>query len=409
MNRQKSIYYILYPKERIPALVFKEEDEAFFGGRVNGPLQKGVNRRYFYKVRYNGENKDHPVDWSDFELRAGARSWRKLKPGDRVLAETISTPIVLQNTSCSSNMIDEQRSAFVQGIVKRLPIPADGIRRYKVVMGSGKKIRTLHLSRKQIKPLGGNIEAEKTDNRPAPIRPDIQPVKIPTKDKNTQTPESEPVSGVVLARWRDDGWFYFGKVVSSKEDEYSIKDGFGLNEMIHKSDVLTETNQKFQVVQISDQKYADYVHHIKQKEKEMLQANVIVLDEKCGHFENGTVSDYIDNQMFTVTLTARNEARHLEQQANHMFLRGTILSTDVDLKSLKYVIGRVNDVFLSGEICKSTNTNGKKMPDETITVLFCNHEKTSVRLDDVYPINKYYFDLAVNITYFICTGNFQNR
>ncbi|XP_052792054.1 uncharacterized protein LOC128226203 [Mya arenaria] len=326
-----------------PALVrvFNKEEKVFYEGKVEGPLQNGGNRRYFYNVRFNGNDEVDPVDRDDVEFRGGAMPWRKLKPGDRVLApisrpcRTHSLPNHFQNTSWSNNMIGEQRSAFVEGVVDRLPIPADGIRRYKVVVGSGEEIKTLHLSRKQIKPLGGNKDAEKTDNRPAPIPSDIQPVKIPTKDKNSQAPESEPVSGVVLARWREDGWFYFGKVVSNKNDEYFIKDGLGFNEMIHKSDVLTETSQKFQVVQpddkvialhpnyifsyapasvkrvyrfkgadlkfydntvgtlpwskiykISDQKYADCVHHIKQKEKEMLQANVIVFDEKCGHFEN---------------------------------------------------------------------------------------------------------------------------
>ncbi|XP_052795204.1 uncharacterized protein LOC128228123 [Mya arenaria] len=438
VHKVKSQYQMAKQRRGISALVYNRNDKLFYRGKVEGTLQKRGNN-YFYNIRLNGDDEIVPVDRSDVEFRGGAMPWREPKPGDKTLVEPISRPDrrysfpnYVQNTSWSNNLIGERRSAFVEGVVKRLPIPTEEIRRYHVVVGSGKKKKTLHVSRHQMKPLGGNKE-------------DIQPVKTETKDKNIQAPKSEPVSGVVLARWRDDGWFYFGKVVSSKEDEYFIKDGFGFKEMMHKSHLLTETDQKFQVVQpgdkvvalhpnyifsyapaavervyrlngadltfydnttgtlpwseiykISHQKYADCVRHIEQKEKEMLQAEVIVLDVKCGHFQSGTVSKHIDNQMFTVTMTKRNGVGHLEQQANHMFLRQTIPSNGADLKSLKYVIGRVNDVYLPAEICKSTDTNEKTMPDETITIIFCNREKAFVRLNDVYHINKNYFDFAVD-------------
>ncbi|WAQ99936.1 hypothetical protein MAR_024309 [Mya arenaria] len=307
----------------------KTKERNFSLGKVEGTLQKRGNN-YFYNIRLNGDDEIVPVDRSDVEFRGGAMPWREPKPGDKTLVEPISRPDrrysfpnYVQNTSWSNNLIGERRSAFVEGVVKRLPIPTEEIRRYHVVVGSGKKKKTLHVSRHQMKPLGGNKE-------------DIQPVKTETKDKNIQAPKSEPVSGVVLARWRDDGWFYFGKVVSSKEDEYFIKDGFGFKEMMHKSHLLTETDQKFQVVQPGDK--------------------VVALHP---------------NYIFSYAPAAVE-------------------------RSLKYVIGRVNDVYLPAEICKSTDTNEKTMPDETITIIFCNREKAFVRLNDVYHINKNYFDFAVD-------------
>ncbi|WAQ99935.1 hypothetical protein MAR_024308 [Mya arenaria] len=379
------------------ALVYNKEDELFYPGNVEGTLQKGDNQRYFYNVRLSGDDTVVHVDRDDVEFRGGAVPWRQLKR------------------------------------------------------------TTLHVSRLQIRPLGADAEEERPKTAPQ-IRT-VFPPEIPaTRDQTVQAPESEPVSGVVLARWREDGWYYFGKVVSSRNSENvdelghrnstsdnytALIDGLGNTEKIHKSDILTETNQKFQVVQpgdkvialhpnyafsyapatvkrvyrmkgadlkfydntvgtlpwseiykISQQKYTDCVHHIEQKENEMLQKHVIVLDEKCGHFESGTVSDYVCNQMYNVTMTERNEAGHLKQQSNHMFIHPSI---GVDLKNSKYVLGRVNDIFLPGEIFNSMYTNGNTTPDETITVRFCNHEESSVCVNDVYPINENYFDYAVQV------------
>ncbi|XP_052795205.1 uncharacterized protein LOC128228124 [Mya arenaria] len=101
--------------------------------------------------------------------------------------------------------------------------------------------------------------------------------------------------------------------------------------------------------------------------------------------------------MYTVTLIDGDETGQLNQQESHNLLRKTRPSIGVDSKNLKYVIGRQKDIYLPGEICKTTDSSGKTTPDETFTVKFCNHEESSVRLDDVYPINQNYFDLVVDV------------
>ncbi|WAQ99938.1 hypothetical protein MAR_024311 [Mya arenaria] len=255
-------------KKGTAGFVHNVEDDLYYPGTIEGTF-KSKDNKTSYNVRLDGAGQ---VRSDNVESSGWAKSRRQLKPGDRVLVD-----------------------------------PDEELRNH-VEVGSGTHRTSVHVSTEQI------IEADQTNA--TPITPteatDSQQERPQTKNYKIQT--SEPVSGVVIARWREDGWFYFGKVVSSENDEFWIEDGLGRKEQIHKSDIFTETDQRFlnlqpldkvvaphpkyifsyapaevtavyrskgadlqffdnttgsfpwsEMFKISQQKYTDYVHHIKQK------------------------------------------------------------------------------------------------------------------------------------------------
>ena len=55
----------------------------------------------------------------------------------------------------------------------------------------------------------------------------------------------------VLARWSDDGWYYRGVVVKGGADEkYIVRDATGYTESIFLEDILLDSDNEFQVVQV---------------------------------------------------------------------------------------------------------------------------------------------------------------
>ena len=55
----------------------------------------------------------------------------------------------------------------------------------------------------------------------------------------------------VLARWSDDGWYYRGVVVKEGGDEkYIVRDVTGYTESILLEDILLDSDNEFQVVQV---------------------------------------------------------------------------------------------------------------------------------------------------------------
>lgn len=56
----------------------------------------------------------------------------------------------------------------------------------------------------------------------------------------------------VLARWTDDGWYYSGYVVGDKGDgQYVVKDNTGYMEVIDRDDIITNTEHRFDAIQVS--------------------------------------------------------------------------------------------------------------------------------------------------------------
>ena len=76
---------------------------------------------------------------------------------------------------------------------------------------------------------------------------------VPTRENQGRRSNKPDLAEEVLARWPDDGWFYFGSIkekVSYEDHVYKVKDSTGYVAHIHVNDILRhqiDFTQCFQV------------------------------------------------------------------------------------------------------------------------------------------------------------------
>lgn len=71
--------------------------------------------------------------------------------------------------------------------------------------------------------------------------------------RQTSLYQTLPEGKEVLARWMDDGWFYFGVVVTEVEDrQYVVRDATGHMEAVRRDDILLDDENLFEAIQPHD-------------------------------------------------------------------------------------------------------------------------------------------------------------
>lgn len=79
----------------------------------------------------------------------------------------------------------------------------------------------------------------------------MKTVTFETPSEGTKrAPTPPPLHGKVLARWSDDGWFYYGTVQGDRttDRKYMVKDVTGHTELINEDDLIpAEWHQSIEV------------------------------------------------------------------------------------------------------------------------------------------------------------------
>ncbi|WAQ99983.1 hypothetical protein MAR_024356 [Mya arenaria] len=107
-----------------------------------------------------------------------------------------------------------------------------GVEVRKEVHVTGEKIVT------EIKALGKKCCGKKTTIPPPPRPPTPPPPPSPPP------PDGPQVRDVVLGKWADDCWYYFGRVASRENESVWVKDSLGHEEKMDRNSILTEEDRR---------------------------------------------------------------------------------------------------------------------------------------------------------------------
>ncbi|WAQ99980.1 hypothetical protein MAR_024353, partial [Mya arenaria] len=252
----------------------------------------------------------------------------------------------------------------------------------------------------------------------------------------------------VLARWSDDGWYYFGLIESKEESKdvsrgkskkqkedailWKVRDSTGHSENIPRRNILTEEErkqrkieeddhiiaphpdyycsyapghvmQKFKkrvnvvffddrlerikirdVYKISQKQYHDDVITIKQCEEELKEADAVMLDNTTGKYIPVTVRTPTGQQWFKIF------DQNMKQRGNHIFPND--LLPDNDHLNWKYALAPVKghkDIYMPAKI--------RKTIERYFMVQFCDKQRLTdrVKKSECFYLSKAYYDFAV--------------
>ncbi|WAQ99963.1 VWA3B-like protein [Mya arenaria] len=208
-------------------------------------------------------------------------------------------------------------------------------------------------------------------------------------DRNRNNRKEELVSGLeVLARWRDDGWFYYGRINGrAAEGGYEVRDVTGHVENISRDDILLEEEKIFQAIQpgdyvvalhpdyvysyaparvesvysyganvvfyddatrnlpwqelykISAQKYDQSVQYIRECEDSLCNSKAVVWDRITGYFRLNDVESPAGHQAFFLPL---QNGSYVKQRAVHIFSVEQLRSITRGRQAWNYVLGPVD-------------------------------------------------------------------
>ncbi|KAH3841158.1 hypothetical protein DPMN_114616 [Dreissena polymorpha] len=240
----------------------------------------------------------------------------------------------------------------------------------------------------------------------------------------------------VLARWTDDGWFYRGRVVSEEWGaRYRVVDATGYMEDIDRTDILTDSQQIFDVIQpqdfvvaihpkyefsyapgevlnlhggsvievefydgnidsvpssdvykISKAKYEETVEYIKFKEKQLVGKSVVARDDTTGIYKLGIVDSRVGlGQQYYVKWLDGDMSK---QNTHHIF--------EVGLRQIKhdtclYVLAPIDHRHKSF-------LPAKVISQSPLRVELCDgHIPTSsdLRMDACFWLSKSYYENAL--------------
>ncbi|XP_053399873.1 uncharacterized protein LOC123557580 isoform X6 [Mercenaria mercenaria] len=237
----------------------------------------------------------------------------------------------------------------------------------------------------------------------------------------------------VLARWRDDGWFYRGCVVADgKDQKYVIRDCTGYMETILRDDILTDTEHRFDAIQpedhviglhpkyvfsyapaevlgtyanssvkveffdgniseltseevykISKAKYEQVVEYIKRCEKNLIGLSVVARDDDTGLYKLAVVDSRVGlGQQYYIKWLDGDMSK---QNANHIFEVGKRQTRHEDWSHVLAPVSQHSMTFMPAEVIQSN----------PFVVQFCNGKRSSdATFDQCFWLSKEYYSNA---------------
>ncbi|WAR00113.1 hypothetical protein MAR_024485 [Mya arenaria] len=281
----------------------------------------------------------------------------------------------------------------------------------KEVHVTGEKIVT------EIKALGKKCCGKKTTIPPPPTPPTPPPPPSPPPTDGPQ------VRDVVLGKWADDCWYYFGRVVSRENESFWVKDSLGHEEKMDRNSILTEEDRRRSIknndyviaplpryiesfgpgkiinggseieffngeiadvrwdttYKITKRRYERDVKDIKKREEDIQDKKVLVLNKNAGRFILTTIENPLGKEYFK-TAEGREEPGEiiLPQKQKWKYVAAPIKDGD----ETYYLPARVN----------WPKNNGKPI------ITYCNgtRERT-VAISDCHYLYERLYNLGIKL------------
>ncbi|KAH3834806.1 hypothetical protein DPMN_108140 [Dreissena polymorpha] len=253
----------------------------------------------------------------------------------------------------------------------------------------------------------------------------------------------------VLARWPDDGWYYWGRVdgrAAGTGDCYMVRDSTGFVASIADEDLLTEEQQKFQAIQpkdyvialhpryvysyapamvkstythgahvrfydeeacqrpwselfqITKDKFNQCVEHIKQCEKKMTALHAIALDQSSEYYKLVQIELEAGKQHYFVP---SYQSSYIKQKAIHIFPVKHMGVSSHHIPTCRYVLGPKDEQctrYLAAEVHKhiSQRTEDNQETNTSLySLTFCDGTvRTLGSLDKCFYLSEDYYRYA---------------